>query len=96
MIEIKSYLGTVLHRSEKNTLIEAMEESVASGAYLGGADLVGAELIGARPVLMLGPIGSRSSYLTAYLTDAGVKIAAGCWTGSLDEFVRATPAKEEK
>ena len=67
-----------------------------SGAYLGGADLGGADLRGAnlggkklvgnRPVLQIGPIGSRADYLVAYLTDAGVMIATGCFSGSLDKF----------
>ena len=57
-----------------------------SGANLSGADLSGRKLIGYRPVLQIGPIGSRSDYLVAYLTDAGVAIRAGCFAGSLDEF----------
>ena len=57
MIEIKSYLGKVLHRSEKDTIGSAVAEAVAicadlsgadlSGAYLSGADLSGAYLRGA-------------------------------------------------
>ena len=67
-----------------------------SGAYLGGADLRGAnlsgaylyekKLIGKRPILMIGPIGSRADYFTAYLTDAGVYLHAGCFFGSVEEF----------
>jgi len=56
------------------------------GANLAGAYLAGKKLIGKRPVLMIGPIGSRSDYLAAYLTDAGVVIKAGCFTGSVAEF----------
>ena len=61
-------------------------------AYLAGANLTGARinnghaLIGKRPVLQLGPIGSRCALLSAYLTDAGVMIRAGCFFGTLDEF----------
>jgi hypothetical protein len=136
MIEIKSYTGTVLHRSEADTMRAAVEEAVAAranlaGAYLARADLTGAylavaylaganlaganlaladltranlaganlagpnlaganlalaTLIGARPVLMIGPIGSRAAYLTSYITDAGVRVMAGCWTGTLAEL----------
>ena len=131
MIEIKSYTGTVLHRSEADTMRAAVEEAVAAranlagaylaranlaganlagpnlaganlaraslaGANLAGADLAwanlawanlaGATLIGARPVLMIGPIGSRAAYLTSYITDAGVRVMAGCWTGTLAEL----------
>ncbi len=56
------------------------------GANLAGANLDGAKLIGERPVFQIGPIGSRCSYFVAYLTDAGVKVKAGCFTGTLDEF----------
>ena len=55
-----------------------------SGANLSGADLSGAvlrdgaRLIGARPVVQVGPIGSRSDWLVAYLTDGGIRIDAGC------------------
>ena len=55
-------------------------------ADLRGANLGGAKLIGDRPVLQIGPVGSRADYLVAYLTDAGVRIAVGCFFGSLDEF----------
>jgi hypothetical protein len=72
-----------------------------SGAYLSGADLSGADLRGAylrgadgnkltlagrRPILILGPLGSRGDYLTAYTTDSGVYVRAGCFFGSLDAF----------
>jgi len=55
-------------------------------AYLRGANLIGSNLIGARSILMLGPLGSRSDYLTAYTTDAGVYVRAGCFFGSLADF----------
>lgn len=49
------------------------------GAYLQGANLCGAEkLIGERPILQVGPIGSRADYLTAYITDQGLRFDAGC------------------
>ncbi len=55
-----------------------------SGANLRDADLSGANLrdgvrlIGDRPVVQVGPIGSRSDWLVAYLTDGGIRIDAGC------------------
>ena len=55
-------------------------------ANLRDADLSGADLIDARSILMLGPLGSRSDYLTAYTTDAGVYVRAGCFFGSLADF----------
>ena len=60
------------------------------GAYLRGADLGGGKkLVGGRPVLTIGPIGSRSDYLQAYVTDAGVMVRAGCFFGARDEFEAA-------
>jgi len=72
-----------------------------AGAYLDGANLVranlacanlagayldGANLVGERPVFQVGPIGSRCAYLMSFLTTVGVKIKAGCFFGSRDEF----------
>lgn len=59
------------------------------GAYLGGAYLYGAylegatlkngeKLIGVRPIFQVGPIGSRSDVLVAYITDQGLRLDAGC------------------
>ena len=56
------------------------------GANLDGAYLDGKKLVGERPILMIGPIGSRSDYFTAYMTDAGVYLRTGCFFGSVDTF----------
>ena len=56
------------------------------GANLRGANLGGKKLVGERPILMLGPIGSESRYLTAYLTEAGVMISAGCFFDTINQF----------
>ena len=56
------------------------------GATLDGANLDGANLAGGRPIFQIGPIGSRSAYLVAYMTDKGVILKAGCFTGSVKEF----------
>ena len=57
------------------------------GAYLSGAYLSGGEkLIGERPVFVIGPIGSRCDYLTAYLTDKGTRLRAGCFFGDVETF----------
>ncbi len=56
-------------------------------AYLAGANLAGGEVAaGDRPPLQIGPIGSRSAYLIAWLTKNGVFIRAGCFWGSRDAF----------
>ena len=58
-----------------------------NGAKLDGANLAGnCKLIGNRPILQVGPIGSRCAYLISFITDAGVMVRAGCWYGSLAEF----------
>ena len=66
------------------------------GADLGGADLRGADLgetfgklIAGQPFFQCGPIGSRSDYLQSFITDKGIVIKAGCFTGFLDAFVAA-------
>ena len=56
-------------------------------ARLDGANLDGKKLIGKRPVIQVGPIGSRSSYLVGYLVEDGIAIKAGCFFGTLEEFV---------
>ena len=55
-------------------------------AYLDGADGEKLTLVGKRPVLQIGPIGSRCALLSMYLTDAGPMVRAGCFWGSLDDF----------
>ena len=56
------------------------------GANLGGANLGGKKLVGDRPFLQIGPIGSRSDYLQAFITDTGVMIRAGCFFDTRDQF----------
>ena len=55
-------------------------------ADLRWADLGGANLVGSRPVMQIGPIGSRADYLIAVVTTDGVRVTAGCFSGTLDEF----------
>ena len=75
----------------------ALESSVKDGANLGGANLGDAnlggaylggdkKLIGGRPIFVVGPIGSRSDFFTAYLTDKGVYLRTGCFFGTEIEF----------
>jgi hypothetical protein len=42
--------------------------------------------VGKRPFFQIGPIGSRCSYFTAYLTTEGVKLQTGCFFGTFEEF----------
>lgn len=56
------------------------------GANLRGANLGGKKLTGDRPFFTIGPIGSRSDYLQAFITDAGVMIRAGCFFDTRDQF----------
>ena len=68
-----------------------------AGAYLACANLACADLAGAnlddkselqgkRPILQIGPIGSRCAYFVAYLTNKGLRLRAGCFFGTRDEF----------
>ncbi|MFH5927456.1 pentapeptide repeat-containing protein [Roseomonas xinghualingensis] len=75
------------------------------GADLGGADLGGANLGGAkirlktgldakladdRPILQIGPIGSRGDTLMIFNTDQGVVVQTGCFgPAPLSEFAEA-------
>jgi hypothetical protein len=36
--------------------------------------------------MQIGPIGSRADYLIAVVTTDGVRVTAGCFSGTLDEF----------
>ena len=70
------------------------------GADLRGADLRGADgekltLVGGRPLLIIGPIGSREDWLHAFITDRGVYVKTGCFFGTLGEFTAAV-SKEHK
>jgi len=47
-----------------------------------------------RPVILIGPIGSRSAMLSVYqCEDGGQLIRAGCFIGSRDEFAAAVAAQ---
>ncbi|MCC7464437.1 MAG: pentapeptide repeat-containing protein [Gammaproteobacteria bacterium] len=64
------------------------------GAYLGGAktcDSDGTPLVltGSRPIIQIGPIGSRRDYLLAWITDRGVYVRAGCFWDTLNRFREA-------
>ena len=61
-----------------------LSDANLSDAYLSGDE----KLIGERPVFILGPIGSRCDYFTAYITDKGLRLRAGCFFGDRDEFVK--------
>ena len=85
------------HDIEKNTLALTVEAAISARANLARANLAGANLAGAylagdeklvgdRPILQIGPIGSRCAYFVAYLTDKGVRLRAGCFFGTRVEF----------
>ena len=40
-------------------------------------------------MLQVGPIGSRNDMLIVFITDAGLRIRAGCFFGTRDEFEAA-------
>jgi len=69
-----------------------------SGAYLSGADLSGADLSGAnlgdglklagdRPFFSIGSIGSVSRTFFAWITTQGLRLQAGCFFGTREEFI---------
>ncbi len=72
-----------------------------SRANLTGANLTGAivaddhTLVGNRPMLQLGPLGSRSATLIAFRTDNGLMVRTGCFFGTADQFVDAVRKTHE-
>ena len=68
-------------------------------ANLAGADLAGAYLadgllaVSKRPLLQIGPIGSRSAQLSIWLTEKCVYAQTGCFWGPLDDFEAEVRAK---
>ena len=56
-------------------------------ANLGDANLGDAgKLTGDRPYFAVGPIGSRQDVLSAFQTEKGVFLRAGCFFGTVEEF----------
>jgi len=49
-------------------------------------------LIGKRPFFFLGPIGSESRMFHAYITNEGLRLRAGCFFGTRDEFLQKLSA----
>ena len=94
-IEIKRINGSVLYtaeiaddRPEWRRLRDAVETAVRDGASLDGAYLGGdTKLTGPRPIVMMGPIGSRNDTLTVFRTDAGLRVQTGCFFGTDAEFL---------
>ena len=82
------------HECKNNTMRITVEAAVKAGANLDGAYLARANLYGAnlarakikddctlkgdRPIIQIGPIGSRCAYFAAYITDKGLRFDAGC------------------
>ena len=71
-----------------------LQGAYLQGAYLQGAYLQGLRddarartLVGERPFLQIGPIGSRQDVVTLWITDGGPIVQAGCFYGTIDEFV---------
>ena len=71
-----------------------------SGAYLSGADLSGAKLqdgseidAGPRPYFYFGPLGGDARELIAFRTNQGIRVATGCFFGTLPKFKAAVEKK---
>ena len=58
------------------------------GASLDGASLEGAKLWSKRPIIQLGPCGSRNAYTNVFFFADGSEplIKTGCFSGKLEEF----------
>ena len=67
-----------------------------SWANLAGAIVAdGYAIIGRRPVLQIGPIGSRLGVLVAFRTDKGLMLRAGCFIGTAEQFTDAVRETHE-
>lgn len=92
-IQIKNrFTGAVLFEGDSGMLMRKTLEKATSaksdlrGANLRGANLGGKKLVGDRPFFTIGPIGSRSDYMQAWITDSGLMICAGCFFDTRDQF----------
>ncbi len=98
VIEIKNHWNeAVLYSGKHADAKEAVGAAVKAGANLGGANLGGAKvgapggdeaaLAGSRPIVQIGPIGSRNDWLTVFWCgDAGVRISTGCQQQITEEY----------
>ena len=79
--------------SDANLSGADLSDANLRGANLRGANLSGADLsddlklVGDRPYFQLGPIGSELRTFEAFITDHGLRLRAGCFFGTRDEFV---------
>ena len=88
-MEISSFVETAsktlaTNKSEMRGL--SLYGANLSRANLSGAKIQKLELVGKRPFLAIGPIGSESRIVFAWLTEAGLRIQAKCFFGTRDEF----------
>ena len=62
------------HLSCANLSCANLSWAKLSGAYIKNDET----LVGERPILQVGPVGSRCAYFVAYITDKGLRFDAGC------------------
>jgi hypothetical protein len=67
-----------------------------TGVYLSGAKITPDHaLVGTRPLLQIGPLGSRGATLLAFRTDKGLLLRTGCFFGTPEEFEAAARKTHE-
>ena len=97
------FTGSTIYEADVPTMRELAEKAVREGVSLDGASLDGAspdgaslvggeKLTGYRPVLLIGPLGSRNAYLTIFRTDKGLRVRAGCFFGDAATFLAKVAA----
>ena len=88
-------------RLDRANLLDAdLRGAILTGATLVGAKLAGAQLTGAigtrgtlvgpSPILQINPIGRDGGALIAEHDELGVLLKRGCFTGTIEEFRRAS------
>lgn len=79
---LNCFTQEVIFEGKAETLKELVGLAIKSGVDLSRAKSI-------HDVLTIGLIGSRSAYLTVYLTDDGIVCNTGCFSGTLEEFKKA-------
>ena len=70
----------------------ALSASIGAGASIGERAIIGewASIRTTRDAVVVGPVGSRRAYLSAYrMPDNSVRFSTGCFSGTLAELLAA-------
>lgn len=84
-VERSTVGGSIVERSTVEG--STVEGSRVERSTVDGSRVEGSHVTKSEDVLPLGSLGSREDTLTAIFNqDCGIRVATGCWSGTLDEF----------